>query len=255
MSNPDAENPADENELPTEPSVEQEAIEQEVSESEVPTEPESTEPKSATLAEAAQKWNVELSEEQLTGLDRYCRILWETNLKLNLTRHTDYDKFVSRDVVDSMALEQYLDAGEQVLDLGTGGGVPGIILAILRDDLEVTLCDSVAKKAKAVADIVEHLGLSIRVVHAPAQTVLLDSSFNTIVCRAVAPISKILVWLKPHWDSFEQLLMIKGPNWLAEREDARDKKLFKHVRMTKLNSYPLPGTDSESVVLQVRKNW
>lgn len=230
---------SDSEEIPTEPE---------------PIEPESSEPKSATLAEAAAKWNVELSEEQLAGLDRYCRVLWETNQKLNLTRHTDYDKFVSRDVIDSLALAQYLDASEQVLDLGTGGGVPGIILAILRDDLEVTLCDSVAKKAKAVADIVEHLQLPIRVVHAPAQAVLLDSNFNTIVCRAVAPIAKILTWLKPHWDSFEQLLMIKGPNWLAEREDARDKKLFKHTRMTKLSSYPLPGTDSESVVLQVRRN-
>ncbi len=55
-----------------------------------------------------------------------------------------------------------------MLDVGSGGGVPGIILAILRPDLEVTLCDSVAKKAKAVGEIVERIGLPIRVLHAPA---------------------------------------------------------------------------------------
>ncbi len=52
------------------------------------------------------------------------------NTKLNLTRHTTWDKFVARDLVDSQWLERYLDSGERVLDVGTGGGVPGIILAI-----------------------------------------------------------------------------------------------------------------------------
>ena len=65
-----------------------------------------------------------------------------------------------------------LDAGEKVLDVGTGGGVPGIVLAIVRPDLEVALCDSVAKKAKAAAEIVAELGLKVPVHHAPVQEVL-----------------------------------------------------------------------------------
>ena len=51
--------------------------------------------------------------------------------KLNLTRHTDYEKFVSRDVVDSRQLEQFLEPGERIVDVGTGGGVPGVVLSIL----------------------------------------------------------------------------------------------------------------------------
>ena len=89
------------------------------------------------------------------------------NEKINLTRHTDYEKFVARDVVDSLALEPFLDSGDAVLDVGTGGGVPGVVLAIVRPDLKVSLCDSVAKKAKAVAAIVEQLGLKMAVHHAP----------------------------------------------------------------------------------------
>src|SRR5689334_10945166 len=96
-----------------------------------------------TLTAALARHSIELEADQIESLDRYCRALWEWNEKLNLTRHTDYEKFVARDVVDSMALEQFLDAGERVLDVGTGGGVPGVVLAIVRPDLEVTLSESV----------------------------------------------------------------------------------------------------------------
>src|SRR3977135_72953 len=84
-----------------------------------------------SLHAALARHQIELPDDQVALLDRYCRLLWSWNEKLNLTRHTDYEKFVARDVVDSMALEPFLDAGERVLDVGTGGGVPGIVLAIL----------------------------------------------------------------------------------------------------------------------------
>ncbi len=211
------------------------------------------EPSSAdTLSAALVRHDLELADDQIELLDRYCRALWEWNEKLNLTRHTDYEKFVSRDVVDSMALEPFLDSGDAVLDVGTGGGVPGIVLAIVRPDLKVSLCDSVAKKAKAVAEIVKQIGLKIEVHHAPVQQVLAAHHFNTLVIRAVAPLSKLLRWVEPHWDSFDRLLVIKGPAWVEERTEAREAGLLKRFELRKLASYPLPGTSSESVVLSIR---
>src|SRR5690606_34441438 len=108
---------------------------------------------------------------QIEVLDRYRQSLWAWNEKLNLTRHTDLEKFVTRDVVDSLALEQFLDSGEEVLDIGTGGGVPGVILAIVRPDLKITLSESVGKKARAVEAIVHEVGLAIPVEHARAEQV------------------------------------------------------------------------------------
>ena len=206
-----------------------------------------------TLPAALARHDLELADDQVELLDRYCRALWEWNEKLNLTRHTDYEKFVARDVVDSMALEPFLDSGDAVLDVGTGGGVPGIVLAIVRPDLKVSLCDSVAKKAKAVArDRRARSGLKIAVHHAPVQEVLAAHHFNTLVVRAVAPLPKLLRWFEPHWDSFDRLLVIKGPAWVEERTEAREAGLLKHFELRKLASYPLPGTDSESVVLSIR---
>lgn len=205
-----------------------------------------------TLREALARHRIKLDDEAVALLARYCDALWQWNQKLNLTRHTDYEKFVARDVVDSLALEPFLDSGATMLDVGTGGGVPGIVLAIARPDLEVTLCDSVAKRAKAVQAIVDELGLEVRVLHAPVQEVLQEERFDLLVARAVAPLSKLLRWLAPHWNSFERLLVIKGPAWIEERTAAREAGLLKHVALRKLASYPLPGTNSESVVLSLQ---
>jgi 16S rRNA (guanine527-N7)-methyltransferase len=205
-----------------------------------------------TLPAALARHDIELPDEQVELLDRYCRSLWAWNEKLNLTRHTDYEKFVARDLVDCRELEPLLDSGERVLDVGTGGGVPGIVLAILRPDLKVSLCDSVAKKAKAVGEIVQEVGLDIPVHHRPVQELLAEQHYNTLVARAVAPLAKLLRWVEPHWESFDRLLVIKGPAWVEERKEAHEAGLFKHLQLRKLASYPLAGTPAESVVLSIR---
>jgi 16S rRNA (guanine527-N7)-methyltransferase len=210
-------------------------------------------PDELTLAAVLNRHGIELEPDQVELLDRYAQALWAWNEKLNLTRHTDYEKFVSRDVVDSQWLERFLDSAERVLDVGTGGGVPGIVLAILRPDLEVSLCESVAKKARAVEDIVRQLGLLISVHHARAEELLSNHDYDTLVVRAVAPLDKLLTWFAPHWNSFGRLLVLKGPAWVEERAKAQEKKLLRGVRINTLATYPLPGTQSESVVLEMRR--
>lgn len=205
-----------------------------------------------TLSAALERHGIDLPAEQIELLDKYCRSLWAWNERLNLTRHTDYEKFVARDVVDAMQLEPFLEAGDHVLDVGTGGGVPGVILAIVRPDLKVSLCDSVAKKAKAVTEIVRETGLDLPVHHQPVQEVLNLHTYNSLVVRAVAPMPKLLRWLANHWVAFDRLLLIKGPAWVEERQEARHEGLFRHLDLRKLASYPLAGTDSESVVLSIR---
>jgi len=205
-----------------------------------------------SLRAALVSHQVELDDEQIDALSRYVHSLWSWNEKLNLTRHTDYEKFVSRDVVDSQQLEQFLEPGERIVDVGTGGGVPGVILSILRPDLEVTLTESMAKKARAVEAIVKEAGLKIPVQHARAEDLLTDATFDTLVVRAVAPLSKLLRWFAPHWDSFNRLLVIKGPAWVDERHEAREAGLLRKLDLRKVAEYPLPGTDSNSVILSIR---
>jgi 16S rRNA (guanine527-N7)-methyltransferase len=185
-------------------------------------------------------------------LVHYCQLVWEWNEKLNLTRHTSFEKFVARDLVDSLRLAELLAPRERVLDVGTGGGVPGIVLAVVRPDLSVTLAESVAKKAKAVGDIVRRLELPIAVFHARAEELLAGRRFDTLVVRAVAPLSKLLAWFAPHWNEFGRLLVIKGPRWIEERGEARQRGQLRLLELRKAAEYPLPGSDSQSVILSIR---
>src|SRR6478752_1846012 len=113
-----------------------------------------------TLAAALVRHKIELPPKQAALVEKYARALWDWNEKINLTRHTDFEKFVSRDLADTIELAKLLHAEEEVLDVGTGGGVPGLLLAILRPDLTVHLCDSVQKKARVVEAIARDLKLT-----------------------------------------------------------------------------------------------
>jgi 16S rRNA (guanine527-N7)-methyltransferase len=205
-----------------------------------------------TLAAALERHGVEVDDAQRELLDRYCQALWDWNTKLNLTRHTDYEKFVARDVVDCSQLERLVDSGERVLDVGSGGGVPGAVLAILRPDLELTLTESMAKKAKALDAIVKTARIEAQVRHARAETLLAERDYDVIVVRAVAPLTKLLTWFGPHWDSFQRLLIFKGPAWIDERHAAREQGLLRGLELRKAVSYPLAGSNAESVILSVQ---
>ena len=202
-----------------------------------------------TLADSLEQHHISLPKVQVRKLDEYCRLLWNWNERINLTRHTDYEKFVARDVVDAMALADFLRKGERVLDVGTGGGVPGIILAILRPDLRIELCDSTGKKAFAVSEMVQELRLDIPVHHAKADAVLSEKGnfFTTLTIRAVSRMVPLLRHFAPCWSSFDRMLLVKGPKWVEERGEARHYNLMTKIALRCLKTYSTNLSESESV--------
>lgn len=207
----------------------------------------------ATLAEALAAYNMEFSPEQIEQIDRYREALWRWNEQLNLTRHTSLDKFVGRDVVDSVELSKLIPQGRRVLDVGAGGGVPGIIMAIARPDLRMTLAESTQKKARVLQSMVDELGLPVEVFAVRAEELLELRTYDALVARAVAPLWKLLTWLAPHWEAFHELLAIKGKSWVDERAEARHRGLLKKLQLRKTASYPMPGDPpGESVILRLR---
>jgi 16S rRNA (guanine527-N7)-methyltransferase len=210
-------------------------------------------PQVAELKEQLAAHQVPATDEQIEKLDLYRRLLWSWNDRMNLTRHTTMEKFVERDIIDSYELTKLLEQGERVLDVGTGGGVPGIMVAILRPDLNVSLCDSTQKKARAVESIIADLGVPIRVYPNRAEEILEITTFDTLVARALAPLPKVLGWLRPHYDAFDRLLMIKGRSWLDERSEARQAGLMRGLQLRKAASYVAAGSGAESVILSIRQ--
>jgi 16S rRNA (guanine527-N7)-methyltransferase len=201
---------------------------------------------------ALQSHSIELDESVAAPLEAYVRSLWSWNEQLNLTRHTTWDLFVGRDLRDCLQLAPLLKAGEEVLDLGSGNGIPGIPLAILRGDIEVALAESVAKRANALGEIISELNLPLPVYGARGEDLLEDFRFTTVVARAVGSIAKFCRWVSPHWTNVDRLLLIKGPKWVDERGEARHLGLLQGLELRRIASYPLGDADNaEGVILQI----
>jgi 16S rRNA (guanine527-N7)-methyltransferase len=210
------------------------------------------------IAAACDRLELEVPVDAVPGLAAYAASLWAWNARLNLTRHTDVEKFVSRDLGDAVAIAAHLAAGERVLDVGTGGGTPGVLLAILRPDLRVELAESVGKKARAVGEIIREIGRDLPVHAAAAQGLVAargrgPDRFDTLVVRAVAPLVKLLGWFEPLADSYGRMLVVKGPRWEEEKAEARHRGLAKRVLVRRIATWPIRGSDNESVLLEIRR--
>ena len=203
------------------------------------------------ISNALIKYALDIDESAIDPLCQYCYWLWETNKKLNLTRHLDFDTFVARDLHDTMQVSNLIPENWDVLDVGSGGGVPGVVLKILRPDLQIVLSDSVGKKANALSQIVDRIGVDVSVVAGRAESMVEDYRFHTAICRAVGPLWKICHWFKDDWLSITQMLAIKGPKWTEERQEARRRGLLNNLDLRCVATYPLLGTDSESFILKL----
>ncbi len=203
------------------------------------------------LSSALAGFSLELPPPVVARMEKYCELMWDFNTRINLTRHTTWESFVSRDLVDTMQLSQLIVKGETVLDIGSGGGVPGMLLAILRPDLKITLCESVGKKARALDSMVNAMDLPVEVFDCRAETLLDDFRFSVCTARAVGPLEKLCRWFDGNWYSLGRLLAVKGPKWIEEREVADKAGLLKGVRIAVAASYQVPGQEWQSHILKI----
>ena len=226
-----------------------------MTESPVPDVVESSNPEAdlQQLLSVLQTHGLIIPDDQAVLLAKYCRLLWDWNSRLNLTRHTDWEMFVTRDLLDTLELSKHIPPKAKILDVGSGGGVPGIPLAILRPDISVTLCDSVGKKAMALQDIVTSLGLTVPVHANRAELILRTNRFHFVTARAVASIAKMIGWFIPFWGAAGKLLLIKGPKWIEERNLASADGLLKKHSVEQIAAWSTPGRDGQSVLLRIMK--
>ncbi len=205
-----------------------------------------------TLRQSLQRFQVSLADPAIeTKLETYCRVLWRENQTLNLTRHLNFDVFVARDLNDVIQLSRLIRPGESVLDIGSGGGVPGVVLSILRPDLKVTLCESVAKKVRALQAIVQELDLECGIRHQRAEDLLAHEHFDVCVARAVGPLWKIGNWFQGRWRAMDRLLAFKGARLTEELREAQQYPSFREVQSRVVAEYPMPGTNSTAYLIKL----
>ena len=156
--------------------------------------PDSGEDPWSTLA----RWFPDLTEETWAGLKEYCELLRDWNTKINLVSRKDTDRLELKHLAHCLTITRFLRLmpKARLLDVGTGGGLPGIPLAICYPQARFTLLDSIAKKIMVVEDVVERLGLpNVEVRRGRVEEMPKKRSYDFVIGRAVTALPTFFKWV------------------------------------------------------------
>ncbi len=208
-----------------------------------------------------EKLTSEYGEERTVRLISYIDMVLERNEHINLTAVRDRDEAMQKHLADSLlitSLSEYREA-EKIIDVGTGAGFPGALLAIADPDKEFVLLDSTLKRLRVIDEFARTLGIdNLRTVHARAEEISrkpeYSGAFDLCVSRAVASLDKLSGWCLPFVRSGGYFIPYKGENYETELAEAG--KALKKFR-GRLESIAEPddaaGDISGHVLLVIRK--
>jgi 16S rRNA (guanine527-N7)-methyltransferase len=166
-----------------------------------------------------------LQPEQYARLEQLGELYRHWNAQINVISRTDIENLEVRHVLHSLAIAKVMAFrdGAKIVDLGTGGGFPGIPLAILYPEVQFTLIDSIGKKIKVVNEVASAIGLTnVQGIHTRAEDLRNAGTFDFVVTRAVAPLDRLQSWTrhliaKKHQHAFPNgVLALKGGDLSAE---------------------------------------
>lgn len=140
----------------------------------------------------------------------------------NLLSDRALEELEERHIAESVAFAASLPRDRDVLDLGTGGGFPGMVIAITRPDLRVTLLDSTGKKILFLREFADEHDISVKTLRGRAEKLQTQhsGSFDIVTARAVAPLDRLLPWALPFLRPGGRLHAIKGERWPEELKKA-----------------------------------
>lgn len=172
----------------------------------------------------------------------------------NLVSRGARAELLTRHIPESLALARLLPAGPgRVLDVGSGGGFPGMVVAIVRPELTVHLLDSTRKKTDFLRDAARTLEVDVTVHAGRAEELAvapdLAQSFDIVTARAVAPLRKLLPWTLPFLVERGVLYAVKGERWREELDEAAAAlhRVGGHVLATPDDIPTPPGADASRV--------
>ncbi|MHA7600005.1 16S rRNA (guanine(527)-N(7))-methyltransferase RsmG [Alicycliphilus sp. T452] len=208
----------------------------------------------APLREGVQALGLALHEGQIAQLLDFMDLLQKWNKVYNLTAVRDPQEMLTHHLLDSLAavaplrrhLAQQGGAGRRLLDVGSGGGLPGVVFAICCPDLDVSCVDTVAKKAAFIQQAAASLGLkNLHGIHARVET--LAGPFDVVSCRAFASLADFTAWSRQALAPHAVWLAMKGRH--PQDEIAA---LPAGVRVFHVEQLAVPGLDAERCIVWMR---
>lgn len=187
------------------------------------------------LKAEAFKMNIVLDDKMLEKFEMYKNLLVEWNEKINLTSITDDYEVIMKHFVDSLEIVKYINKNENIIDIGTGAGFPGIVIAIYFDsNVNITLLDALEKRLNFLSEVIQKLGLKkIKLLHGRAEEIGNDiiyrEKFDVATSRAVSSMNILLELSIP-------LVKVNGRCLLLKGSKAREEINASKTALEKLNS-------------------
>lgn len=167
------------------------------------------------------KNNILIKEEKIKLFYDYMKYLLDWNEKINLTAIKEEKEFIVKHFVDSLSISEIVGDNKRIIDVGTGGGFPGIPLKLLNENLNVSLVDSVNKKIMVLNDIINKMKLNnIEAIHTRAEDLAKKKEyregFDIAVSRAVSNMNTLVEYLLPFVKIGGYVVCMKGPGYEEE---------------------------------------
>ncbi len=208
------------------------------------------------LSEGAAKLSLGIDEAKISQLERYAELLSEWNEKMNLTAICDTHGIATKHFLDSMTALTTGKVAGKVADIGCGAGFPGLVLKIMKPELDLTLLDSLKKRLTFLDAVCDDLNLDrVQTVHARAEdgARLMREEFDTVVSRAVANMTVLSELCLPFVKVGGYFLALKGP--LADEELSAAKRAIEVLggKVESIFSADIPFTELNHKIIIVKK--
>lgn len=173
------------------------------------------------------KNNINIVEENIKLFYDYMKYLLNWNEKINLTAIKDEKEFIVKHFIDSLTISEFLGDNKRIIDVGTGGGFPGIPLKLLNDSLNISLIDSVNKKIMVLKDIINKMNLeNVEALHTRAEDLAQNKDyrecFDVAVSRAVSNMNTLVEYLLPFVKIGGYVICMKGPGYEEELNSSKN---------------------------------
>lgn len=198
--------------------------------------------------------NINPTKDQLDKLDKYYKLLVETNKITNLTRIIEEKEVYLKHFYDSLTITKCIDLNkvDTLCDIGTGAGFPGIVLKIFYDNLDITLIESNNKKVSFLNKVIKELNLNnIKVLNIRAEED--NNTYDVITARAVANLNKLLTYSYHLLNNNSKLIAMKA-NIDHELEDFNKSKFKNKVIIEDIIKFKLPIEDSNRSLVVISKD-
>lgn len=207
------------------------------------------------LKDGLEQMNIAADDEKINQLMLYKEELLLWNEKINLTAICDDFGIATKHFLDSATplLTEYING--KVIDVGTGAGFPGLVLKILKPEIELTLLDSLNKRISFLKDVSAKLGISAEFIHSRAEDGgrTHRAKFDTVVSRAVANMTVLAELCLPFLKVGGYFLALKGPLADEELEDAKKAIFILGGEVETVFSAKIPHTDLDHKIIIVKK--